>query len=191
MGNHLAVNNKHSSNVILFPIHQSVFQDLLIVAQMMEIDGRYHPIMILPTPDLEEYATQSNAEASGIELERLYALSEGNASLEQAGNVYGKKELWADRLELVLRYAKNRIHLLLPFHQVFCTVNWFNQARAAAKQVFDKYSPVALLLGCDRHLGIEQAFIRIARERKCLSVVVPFDILEQRYQPSGAKTVCY
>jgi hypothetical protein len=41
------------------------------------------------------------------------------------------------------------------------------------RQLFDELQPVALLLASDRHREVEPVFIRVARERMCLTFIVP------------------
>ena len=88
----MIVNHKRSNNVFLFPIHQSAFQDLLIVAKMMQVDVRFHPIMLLPHSDLELHIAQSDEKASGIEIERLYDFDSRISISEGTGDTSGKRQ---------------------------------------------------------------------------------------------------
>ena len=162
-------------NVLLLPYHEPSLQELLIVADAMQADGRYKPVIVLPNPSLEQHVRRKGVD--DIDILRLYEMKTGSGQPSPPVKPDGRKTAWNARAKSLLRILPTEgVRTSLPFamFQVLRTIRSLRSYQLQARQVFDKMEPTSLLLMEERHFGVELAFTQIAREKGCLTVVVPF-----------------
>lgn len=138
--------------------------ELLAVAGAMARDGRLRPVVVIANEALEE---RLDVDAlGGMETARLYGAARGDSGGE-AKTPDGRgapSRLRVLGRRLIPGWAAEAVRL---------GVRW-SRYRRRARPLFGRFEPVALLVSDDRNLQHEPVFMRLAEQRGCLTVVVPF-----------------
>lgn len=161
-------------NVLLLPLHSSSFQELLIVGQAIQADGRYQPVMVLPKAELDKYVGENTSQMGNITLKRLYQDKKDRVieNHRTIPNQLGKSQLKSFLRQWLPKSVRNSLPFALL--EIVNTTRLLQHAKQQAQKVFDEFSPISLLVIGDRHLGAELAFLQVAKEYECRSIIVPF-----------------
>ncbi len=183
------------TTVLLLPRHPSSLPEHVILAQAMQTDARYRPILVVLNAALEQQiATLGGGD---LELLRWYTRKQASTPPPDAAAAAGAPDKPAQnppraagggsghrlrtlagavRGSVLLRPLRGK-GLFVPVSTVrefLRTIRTLRQHVQRVRTLFDQVQPAALLLAGDRHLGVEPAFLRVAGERGCFRLIVPF-----------------
>lgn len=146
------------SAVLLQPANTSALKEMLLLAEAIQAEGSYTPVMVLADPGMEAFALGNLPK--GVQVRRLYT-SGGGASpgaSPRPGQKRGLRKMlarwWALAFASTLRQLSGSLQ----------------QARA----ILAETRPAALLVSGDRHLNGELAFLKAAQEAGCPAILVSY-----------------
>ena len=154
---------KQLNHILIIAMHKTSLNEFLLVAKaMLEGDSELIPLVVVRNEALAEEAIRQLPE------ENVIHFHEYAQQLRMAYRPLKLRVIWR-----LLSLLPHIVWQALAIEEILHYFERFQNNSAAAQQIFERYSPVAILTMGDRHLSPEAEFIHIASKRGCPVVVLP------------------
>lgn len=151
-------------NILFLPIHESAFQEFLVLARYMKSKTSYIPIFVLAYENMYRY--RKDLQAEGIEYFLSGSVSSSDKSYLQSVKSFAKEMAFISKVIGIYRSLPP-----ILFHQYRRFVKELSSNLTIAKEIIERYAPRAVFLSSDRYLGIEPALIRACR-KNCIPTII-------------------
>ncbi len=146
------------STVLLQPANTSALKEMLLLAEAIQAEGSYTPVMVLADRGMEAFALGHLPR--GVQVRRLYAPG-------------GRAHSGARPLPRQKRGLRKTLARWWPL-ALGSTLRELSRSLRQARAVLAETRPAALLVSGDRHLNGELAFLKAAQEAGCPTILVSY-----------------